>query len=89
MRKLLLSATIATLAALSFAAPSMAGGWDDGCDDHYVSHYRPTHHANYAWSAPRHDYQNDYQDEPTCYVKVVKDWDSYGEVIVRKVRVCE
>ncbi|SIQ37687.1 hypothetical protein SAMN05880582_1011648 [Rhizobium sp. RU20A] len=84
MRKLILSATLTTLAALSFAAPSMAGGWDDGCNDDARS-YRPTHHASYAWSAPRREYQ----EEPTCYVRVVKDWDSYGDVIIRKVRVCE
>ncbi len=84
MRKLILSAMLTTLAALSFAAPSMAGGWDDGCDDDTVRSYQPAHHASYAWSAPRYDY-----DEPTCYVKVVKDWDSYGNVIVRKVRVCQ
>lgn len=83
MRKLILSAALTTLAALSFAAPSMAGGWDDGCEDDYVRHHRPVHHANYAWSAPEDDYQ------PTCYVKVVKDWDDYGNLIVRKVRVCE
>ncbi|MGB3876287.1 MAG: hypothetical protein WA980_10595 [Shinella zoogloeoides] len=57
MRKIIISATIALVAAISFAAPSQAG---------YYS----------------------YGYEPYCFVKKVKTYDYYGNVIVRKIRVC-
>ncbi|MGD9477791.1 hypothetical protein [Shinella sp. G-2] len=57
MRKIIVSATIALVAAVSFAAPSQAG---------YYSY----------------DYQ------PYCFVKKVKSYDYYGNVIVKKIRVC-
>lgn len=57
MRKIIVSATIALIAVISFAAPSQAG---------YYS----------------------YGYEPYCFVKKVKTYDYYGNVIVRKIRVC-
>ena len=57
MRKIIVSATIALVAAVSFAAPSQAG---------YYS----------------------YGYEPACFVKKVKTYDYYGNVIVRKIRLC-
>ncbi len=58
MRKIVLSATIAAVAALSFAAPSQAG---------YYSY----------------DYQ------PVCHIKKIKTWDSYGNLVIKKIKVCE
>jgi hypothetical protein len=57
MRKIIVSAIIALVAAISFAAPSQAG---------YYS----------------------YGYEPYCFVKKVKTYDYYGNVIVKKIRVC-
>jgi hypothetical protein len=57
MRKIIVSAAIAAVATISFAAPSQAG---------YYS----------------------YGYEPYCFVKKVKTYDYYGNVIVKKIRVC-
>ena len=57
MRKIIVSAAVAIVAAVSFAAPSQAG---------YYSY----------------DYQ------PTCFVKKIKSYDYYGNLIVKKVRIC-
>ena len=57
MRKIIVSAAVALVAAVSFAAPSQA------C---YYSY----------------DYQ------PYCFVKKIKSYDYYGNVIVKKIRVC-
>ncbi|MGB3815747.1 MAG: hypothetical protein WA950_21200 [Shinella sp.] len=57
MRKIIVSAALAVVAAVSFAAPSQAGYYG-------------------------YDYQ------PTCFVKKVKSYDYYGNVIIKKFRVC-
>ena len=57
MRKIIVSAAVALVAAVSFAAPSQAG---------YYSY----------------DYQ------PYCFVKKIKSYEYYGNVIVKKIRVC-
>jgi hypothetical protein len=57
MRKTTVSATIALVAAVSFAAPSYA------CDDSYGY-------------------------EPQCFIKKVKSYDYYGDVVIRKIKVC-
>ena len=58
MRKFIVSAAIAAVAAVSFAAPSQAG---------YYSY----------------DYQ------PYCFVKKIKSYDYYGNVIIKKIKVCK
>ena len=57
MRKIIVSAAIAAVAAISFAAPSQAG---------YYSY----------------DYQ------PYCFIKKIKSYDYYGNLIIKRVRVC-
>ena len=57
MRKIVVSATLAVLAAVSFAAPSQAG---------YYS----------------------YGYKPHCFVKKIKSYDYYGNIVIQKVRVC-
>ena len=57
MRKFIVSATVALVAAVSFAAPSQAG---------YYS----------------------YGYQPHCFVKKIKSYDYYGNVIIKKIRVC-
>ena len=57
MRKIIISATVALVAAISFAAPSQAG---------YYS----------------------YGYQPHCFIKKVKSYDYYGNVVIQKIRVC-
>ncbi len=57
MRKIIVSATIALIAAVSFAAPSQAGYYGYGHRQH-------------------------------CFVKKVTSYDYYGDLVVRKVRIC-
>lgn len=58
MRKFVLAAAVAIIAAASFAAPSQAGYYTGDC-------------------------------KPYCYVKKVRTYDYDGNLIVKKVRVCE
>ena len=57
MRKFIVSAAIAAVAAMSFAAPSQAG---------YSYGYKPH-----------------------CFIKKVKSYDYYGNVIIKKIKVCK
>ena len=57
MRKIIVSAAVAIVAAVSFAAPSQAG---------YYSY----------------DYQ------PYCFVKKVKSYDYYGNLVIKRIKVC-
>ncbi len=57
MRKFIVSAAIAAVAAISFAAPSQAG---------YSYGYKPH-----------------------CFIKKVKSYDYYGNVIIKKIKVCK
>ena len=58
MRKIIVSAAIATVAVISFAAPSQARCY------------------------------NSYDETPHCFVKKVKTYDDYGNVVFRKITVC-
>jgi len=58
MRKIIVSAAIAAIAAVSFAAPSQAGYYSYGYHKH-------------------------------CFIKKVKSYDDYGNVIIRKIKVCK
>ena len=57
MRKFIVSATVALVAAISFAAPSQAGS-----------------------------YSYDYQ--PYCFIKKIKSYDYYGNVVIKRIKVC-
>ena len=57
MRKIIVSAAVAIVAAVSFAAPSQAG---------YYSY----------------DYQ------PHCFIKKVKSYDYYGNLVIKRIKVC-
>ena len=58
MRKIIVSATVALFAAVSFAAPSEAG---------YYS----------------------YGYQPHCFIKKVKSYDYYGNLVIKKIKVCK
>lgn len=57
MRKIVVSAAVALVAAVSFAAPSQAGYYSYGYQQH-------------------------------CFVKKIKSYDYYGNLVVKKVRIC-
>ena len=57
MRKIIVSATVALVAAVSFAAPSQAG---------YYS----------------------YGHKPHCFIKKIKSYDYYGNVFIKRIKVC-
>jgi len=76
MRRIVLSAAVATLAALSFAAPSQAGGFSIGFGfgngwghNGYVSVYEDYGHH--------------------CFWKKIKRYDKWGNLVVKRVRVCD
>ena len=86
MRKIMLSAVVATVAALSFAAPSQAGGfsigfghghggWGHGGWGH--GHGHGTHVTVYD------DYGYD------CFWKKVKRYDKWGNLVIKKIRICD
>lgn len=85
MRKIMLSAVVATIAALSFAAPSQAGGLSIGFDfggGHGWGHGHHGHgHSQVTF------YDDDYGYD--CFWKKVKHYDKWGNLIIKKVRVCE
>lgn len=57
MRKIVVSAAVALVAAVSFAAPSQAGYYSYGYQQH-------------------------------CFVKKIRSYDYYGNLVVKKVRIC-
>ena len=86
MRKIVLSAVVATVAALSFAAPSQAGGLSIGFGfggGHGWGHG----HGHHGWGhgAQVTFYDND--DGYDCFWKK-KRYDKWGNVVIKKVRIC-
>ncbi|WP_421579913.1 hypothetical protein [Shinella sp. M31] len=77
MRKFLLSAVIATLAAVSFAAPSQAGGFYVGFGGH---HGWGGHHGGYV--------SHDYGHRRHCFWKKIKRYDYWGNLVIKRVKVC-
>lgn len=78
MRKFVLAAATAAIAVVTFAAPSSAGGLYFGFGD-------GGHHN-------RHGYvkiYDDYDYRPSCWIKKIRKVDYYGNVYVKKVRICD
>ncbi len=86
MRKIVLSAVVVTVAALSFAAPSRAGdisigigfggGWGHGHHGHGWGH------GSQVTFYGEDDYGYD------CFWKKKKRYDKWGNVVIKKVRIC-
>jgi hypothetical protein len=92
MRKFILSAVIAVTAAVSFAAPSQAGGFSFGFGngDGYVTVGGYDHgHGHHNYGHHKKHYYNDYGYEPTCYIKKIKKWDQWGNVYFKKIKICD
>ena len=81
MKKFILAALVTVTAALSFAAPSQAGGrywhhghrWHGGPGYGLVFNVGPTY----------------VDDEDYCYSKKVRKYDRYGNLYVKRVTICE
>ncbi len=87
MRKFILSAVVAVTTAVSFAAPSQAGGYDNGYGHHNYGHHNygyNKHHYNNDYG-----YESDYGYEPVCYIKKIKKWDQWGNVYFKKIKICD
>ncbi len=87
MRKIMLPAVVATVAALSFAAPSQAGGLSIGFDFGGGHGWGHGHHGNGWGHSQVTFYDDDYGYD--CFWKKVKHYDKWGNLIIKKVRVCE
>lgn len=85
MRRIMLSAAVATFAALSFAAPSSAGDFSIGFGfGHGWGH---GHGRGHGWGHGAHvQVYDDYGYD--CFWKKVKRYDAWGNLVIRKVRVC-
>ncbi len=86
MRKAIISAVVAAIAAISFAAPSQAGGFSIG-----VGGYGHHHHGG-NFSVGFYDngyYGGNYYYEPACFTKKVKVYDKWGNLKIKKIKVCE
>lgn len=94
MRRFIMAALIATSAALTGVMPAEAGAYraapaqtqySGGIQlaDHYYGHRRyERRHRERRYYKRRHY-------EPVCFYKRVYRYDSYGNRIVRRIRVCE
>ena len=74
MRNIILSAAIAALSFGAFAAPSLAGMMPDAAAMRPASHVEHVTHY--------------YGHKPKCFWKKIKKYDYYGNLIVKKVKVC-
>jgi len=71
MRKIVLSAVVATVAALSFAAPSQAGSF-------YIG-------FGHGWGGHHHGYVSHYYGHRHCFWKKVKRYNKWGHVVFKRV----
>jgi hypothetical protein len=74
MRKTMLYTAIIALSFSAFAAPSLAGMMPDAAGIRPASAVeRATHY---------------YGHKPKCFWKKIKKYDSYGNLVIKKIKVC-
>lgn len=83
MTKIILASTAAIIATLSFASASEAGWRHRNHFGHFnvVIDARPTYVVD--------DYDYGYDDEGECYIRKTKRYNRYGELVIKKVQVCD
>ena len=81
MKKFIIAATAALVATVSMAATAEAG-WKWKHKHH--NHGWKRHHWGVVVVNPGYGYDDDY-----CYVKKVRHYDDWGNVYIRKVRICD
>lgn len=84
MRKIMLSAVVATVAALSFAAPSSASDFSIGFGNGWGHGHGHGHGWGHGAQITFHD--DDYGYD--CFWKKKKVYDKWGNPVIRKVRIC-
>ncbi|MCB1445244.1 MAG: hypothetical protein KDJ87_05430 [Rhizobiaceae bacterium] len=81
MTKIILTTTAAVIATLSFATASEAG---------WRHHNRFGHFNVVIDTGPSYVVDDGYgYDEPDCYVRKVKKINRYGELVIKKIQVCD
>ena len=86
MRTLIIACIVAVSTALSFAAPSQAGGYYGGGNDgYYGGGYSQVDHY---YGHKRRHYKRTYY-EPNCWIKKIRKYDHYGNLVVKRIRVCD
>ncbi|WP_331373032.1 hypothetical protein [Sinorhizobium chiapasense] len=84
MRKIIIAAAV-TIAGISLAAPSEAGGLSIGFG-HGRYHHGWSGRVGLTGSYYDGPYYNYY--EPYCFVRKVKRYDRFGNFYTRRVRIC-
>ena len=81
MNKIILASTAAIIATLGFASASEAG---------WRHHNRHFGHFNLVIDAgPRYVVDDYGYDGGDCYVKKTKRYNRYGELVIKKVQICD
>ena len=80
MTKIILASTAAIIATLSLATTSEAG-W------RHRNHFGAFNVVIDA--GPRYVVDDYGYDEPDCYIRKTKRYNKYGELVIKKVQVCE
>jgi hypothetical protein len=84
MKKLVLGAVAALVATVALTSGAQAGGfvW------HNHGWHNGWHHG--FWGGPRIVIRPAfYNDDDYCFVKKVREYDEYGNVYLKRVRVCD
>ena len=76
MRKFIMSAVVATVAAVSFAAPSQAGGFYFGIG------------GGHGWGGHHGHASHYYGHHRHCFWKKIKRYNKWGHLVVKHVKVC-
>ena len=76
MTKIILASAAAILATLSLATTSEAG-------------WRHRNHFSLVIDAPTYVVDDYGYDEPECYIRKVEKINRYGELVIKRVQVCE
>jgi hypothetical protein len=84
MRKSIMSAVVASIAVLIFAVPSQAGGFSIGFGHGHHGHG----YGHFGFNVHDGGYYGGYY-EPSCIIKKVKKWDKWGNLHVKKVKICD
>lgn len=72
MRKFITTLAVVATTLVTFTVPSMADHYGNGYGHHKKRHYQQ-YHDNYR---------------PHCRIKKIRFWDDYGNLRVKRVKVC-
>lgn len=82
MKKIILASAATVIAALSFASVSEAG-WRHHHGPHFFGG------INLVLDGPRYVSDDYYGDDGDCYVKKIRKYNRYGELVIKRVQVCD